>query len=100
MKAPFTEEQMKVFNRFQEVGIMHQFTCCGQNFPECERTNKISEGSLKAENGILICPCGKYTQDWCHDFMVEDESITKLEEQAQFFKNLAENGKGAPKESI
>lgn len=63
--APFTDEQVKNFNDFQdnERGI-HPFTCCS---PEgCERPGLLTDRTLIGTNTGLICRCGKYIQDWCY----------------------------------
>lgn len=89
IEAPFTEEQVQKLSEYQK-GPFHPFTCCGPEYiPECKRaaaTLARIEGKqieYNAENdGVLIpttegwiCPCGKYKQNWCHDFMVNPQSI-------------------------
>ena len=81
-KAPFTNEEVNNINDFQFVSGFHPFTCCSpEHITECKRQNpaflpegqtwdpKVNDGVLKASNDGLICPCGKYTQDWVHEFM-------------------------------
>lgn len=69
--APFTEEQVKRLNEFQESG-MHEFTCCSPpHIAECTRKTKESEGILTATTEGWICPCKKYAQDWAPPFMAE-----------------------------
>lgn len=81
-KAPFNEEEIKNINKNQENGECHPFTCCSpDNIPECLRVkattdrfeknldisyNSITEGILIATKDGLICPCGKYNQDWVY----------------------------------
>lgn len=61
--APFTDEQVENLNAFQENMLAHPFTCdgsgCGQDV----------SAILKATNEGWICPCGKYKQNWAHEFM-------------------------------
>lgn len=72
VKAPFTEEQIVKINSFQENDATHEFTCCGpENIPECTRSSGESNGTLVAYKENLICPCGKYTQDWVHEEMTK-----------------------------
>lgn len=58
VKAPFTPEQVKSLNDYQDSGVFHPFTC------EC-RANLIA-----TEKG-WICNCCNYTQNWAHDFMLD-----------------------------
>jgi hypothetical protein len=81
--APFTNEQVLKLIAWQEgtntfatqVGgdlinvPAHPFTCCSHE--GCERLEQPNEGALIPTNDGWICPCGKYKQDWCHDFMVK-----------------------------
>ena len=74
IKAPFTKEQINKLNEYQTSGKFHPFTC-GRNHIECE-VNKTprdyeKDGVLIATEEGWICPCGKYRQNWAHDFMVE-----------------------------
>lgn len=65
-KAPWTEEQVVVLNRFQANGAFHPFTCPGKD-SGCERRE------LTATKDGWVCHCGEYKQDWAHDFMLEVE---------------------------
>jgi plasmid maintenance system antidote protein VapI len=83
VKAPFTDEQVLKLKAWQdgtkvfamEVGDKlinvpgHPFTCCGHD--GCKRKEQPHEGALIPSNEGWACPCGKYKQNWCHDFMVE-----------------------------
>lgn len=72
IKAPFTKEQVKALNEWQQDGGVHPFTCSTpENAPECERANGVGDGDLRATKHGWICPCGKFTQDWAHDFMID-----------------------------
>lgn len=70
--TPFTKEQVESLKKWQTEGSFHPFTCCSQrDIPECQRRSHLNEGGLiPTENG-WVCPCGKYTQNWAHDFMVK-----------------------------
>ncbi len=84
--APFTDEQVELLKAWQEGRVTmraevgtetviafnvtpHPFTCC--SYEGCKRREKPNEGALMPSTDGWICPCGKYTQDWAHDFMVE-----------------------------
>lgn len=86
--APFTDEQVQKLSKWQngettfpsttlpsDKGELilhmppHPFTCCSHE--GCNRAEQPDEGALIPTNEGWICPCGKYTQNWCHDYMVE-----------------------------
>lgn len=61
LKAPWTDEQVKNLNDYQNSGRFHPFTC-----GNCRN-------DLVALNEGWTCPtpdCG-YTQDWAHEFMAQ-----------------------------
>jgi hypothetical protein len=64
IKAPFTDEQVKNLNEFQNSGIFHPFTCPRKHADEGD-TNLVAtkEGWFCPHPGCV------YTQDWAHDFM-------------------------------
>lgn len=64
MKKIWTKEQVDHLNRWQTNGQYHPFTCPGDH-PECKDHREL----IATENG-WVCYCGKYTQDWAHDFMI------------------------------
>lgn len=66
-KAPFTEEEVKAFNESQADPRFHGYTCCSTDNEGniCDR-QKHNWGMLIATTEGLVCPCGKYTQDWFH----------------------------------
>ncbi len=68
LKAPFTDEQVVALNRYQEETFMHPFTCCSHD--GCERHEREDSGMLIATNEGWVCPCGKWKQDWAHEFML------------------------------
>lgn len=89
--APFTDEQVTKLIQWQSgwrdqqtddiIGPVlelllpegkmpaHPFTCCGHD--GCIRSEQLNDRILSIHKEGFICPCGKYEQDWCHDFMVE-----------------------------
>jgi hypothetical protein len=90
MNALFSEEQVNNLNEFQTLGKVHPFTCCGgDNVPECKRNMSYNrrrngeevpysdenEGVLIATKNGWVCPCGKYTQNWAHDFMTQNQKL-------------------------
>jgi hypothetical protein len=61
--APFTEEQVKSLNGYQQFGQMHPFTCGNDS---CHHV------SLVATKDGWDCPqCHKHKQTWCHNFMAD-----------------------------
>lgn len=78
IKAPWNDEQVEKLENWQAGMIaqpidgglailtVHPFTCCGHE--GCDRST--DDGILRPTNDGWVCPCGKYKQDWCHDFMV------------------------------
>ena len=56
IKAPFTEEQVKILNEYQKSGNFHPFTCCSQDLDSCKRKNSNSQRSQKQQeyltNGV------------------------------------------------
>lgn len=82
--APFTDEQVICINDYQKFGKFHPFTCCSpEEISECTRKRENhtegeyekNDGLLLASNNGLTCPCGKYTQDWCYEFMAKFASF-------------------------
>lgn len=72
IKAPFTDEQVKKLNEYQNCEWVHPFTCCSdENSPNCQRAAKTSEGLLLATTDGWICPCGQYKQNWAHAGMAK-----------------------------
>lgn len=80
--APFTDEQVDALHEWQAgmvkidlpdggmiIQPIHPFTCCSHN--DCKRLEQPNEGALIPTNDGWVCPCGKYKQDWCHDFMIK-----------------------------
>ena len=74
VKAPWTAEQVKNLNDFQEAGIFHEF-CCGGKIGGADCHAVL----IATENG-WVCPvnCG-YTQDWANDFMTNGSWRVELE---------------------
>jgi hypothetical protein len=71
--APFTDDQVSHINDYQQYGKFHPFTCCSHE--GCKREEQKDNGALIATNEGLVCPCGKWKQDWVHSFMTEFESF-------------------------
>lgn len=68
IKAPFTDEQVNNLNRYQKLGFIHEFTCGNEH---------EGDNTLIATKDGWICPTCDYTQNWCHDFMLD---VDKIEE--------------------
>ena len=76
VKAPFTPEQVENLNEYQKLGKWHPFTCCSpEDISECQRRSGENEGLLVASEEGWTCPCGKYKQDWCHQFMTDVKTL-------------------------
>ena len=79
IKAPFTPEQVKALNEFQESGMFHPFTCGSAE--RCVETVKVGKDefevstTLKATKDGWICPNCSYTQDWAWDFMANTQMM-------------------------
>ena len=58
--APFTDDQVRSINAYQESRAFHPFTC-----PKCGSTLKA------APYGIDCYVCGKWFQTWVHAFMAD-----------------------------
>lgn len=69
VRAPFTDEQVIALQKWQDAGVIHPFTCCSHD--GCERSSREDHGVLIPTKEGWICPCGKWKQDWCHDFMIK-----------------------------
>lgn len=74
--APFTDEQVTQLNKYQKSGGFHPFTC-DRKAKECEvRTEPkdwSKDGVLLATTDGWTCPCGKYKQNWAHQFMADEK---------------------------
>lgn len=76
--APWTDEQVKNLNDYQEAGAFHSFTCsaCRDNpknhqyDPKFECSILVGDFPLTATNTGWICNSCNYTQNWAHDFML------------------------------
>ncbi len=73
IKAPFTDAQVDNIIKYQKTTSGHPFTCCGYN--DCTRDESNNYGVLEVYNEKLVCPCGKYSQDWVHSFMAEEQPL-------------------------
>lgn len=85
IKAPFTPEQVLKLKAWQDGttrwtfdlgGTLHSmpchpFTCCSHN--GCERGDRPDEGILIPSTEGWTCPCGAWKQDWCHDYMINNQ---------------------------
>jgi hypothetical protein len=77
--APFTEDEIKIINDSQDHGMVHPYTCCSPDklAADCMRRNdsgstfKENQGILIATKDGMICPCGKYKQDWVYAGMLK-----------------------------
>ena len=82
IKAPFTKEQVEALNKYQKSGPSHPYTC-NREPKECEVQGEdrdyTKDGVLIATEAGWVCPCGKYKQDWCHDYNAVKPVESKLD---------------------
>jgi hypothetical protein len=76
MKAPWTEEQVGLLRQWQAAGFVHPYTCFSRG-EGCNRSQREDDGVLIPTTEGWVCPCGKYTQDWCHPIMLEAGSLDR-----------------------
>lgn len=77
--APFGPEQVEQLNRYQEMGMMHPFTCPRDHRQQTKLT-ATPEGWVCGHGyGYrpvdLICD---YTQDWAHAFMANKQLLDEF----------------------
>lgn len=73
IKAPFTDDQVKHLNEYQNNDRFHPFTCGTVGCIE----------SLVATNAGWVCPRDDYTQDWAWDFMAKPLPPEHKQEQTK-----------------
>lgn len=86
IEAPFTPEQVTNINNWQFAGVVHPFTCMSPDIAKCERRNEISQGILIAHAQGFVCPCGEYTQTWCHDYMADFACLARTKALVESMK--------------
>lgn len=64
--APFTPEQVKRLNIFQQSGAFHPFTCQHRD------THPADAVLIAATHGWYCLHCD-YAQTWAHAFMLNEE---------------------------
>lgn len=71
IRAPWSEEQVRNLNEFQEANYVHPFTCARRT----ETLHRVRPGrdmgQLIATPDGWICPDCDYTQDWALDSMAD-----------------------------
>ena len=67
MKAPFTNYQIDLLNSYQNDNKYHPFTCPDDG---CNKRKRLDNGKLLVSKEGLICPCGKYKQDYANEWFV------------------------------
>ncbi len=75
LMLPWSAEQVKNLNSFQERGEMHGFTCPNrgdeQHHRDFVRLELSDLGLLRATRNGWVCYSCAYTQNWAHKFMAE-----------------------------
>lgn len=101
IKVPFTNEQVKNLNEYQNVGMFHPFTCANDgdddhikyefekrhgnaNYKDYIIAEKLkginypeavfTETNLIATENGWKCPVCDYKQNWAHSFMAEKQN--------------------------
>lgn len=70
---PWTDEQVRALNAYQQAGYMHPFTC--PNRSDGQHQNDGSDlGTLVAGTDGWWCRDCEYTQRWAHEFMADPRS--------------------------
>jgi|GEM_PF-1656772 len=69
IKAPFTDEQVKGLNEYQNSGVFHEFTCGNSKHPADKGR------TLVAYNEGWKCPNCDYTQNWAFASMTDGKMI-------------------------
>lgn len=65
MRAPWTAEQIKSLNDYQEGGVFHEYTCGAEH-----DDNRVL---LATEDGWQCVEDGcRYRQDWAHAWTADD----------------------------
>ena len=75
--APFTDEQVRILNIWQNNEHWHPYTCCNH------------ENMIPTNEG-LKCPICERIQNWVHDFSV-DEAAASYDPWKKFKKESGEN---------
>lgn len=65
--APWTDEEVKRLNEYQQHEYFHPFTCPYRDNDK----HYMNEGTLIATNNGWVCPFCDYTQNWAHDGMLK-----------------------------
>ena len=66
VNAPFTPDQVKSLNEYQESGVMHPFTGNNDILPGMEEDILVAE-----EDGWHSLHDPEYFQDWAHHWMAD-----------------------------
>ena len=86
LKAPFSDSEVNLLNKFQQSGCFHPFTC------------ENGCGDLVATNEGWVCSSCDYTQNWAHEFMLDTKYtccfnfISSLPEESQSDSGYAQTG--------
>jgi hypothetical protein len=72
--APFSPEQVEQLNRYQAVGLFHEFRCYNGH-------------PVVARRSGWFCPfCVPFSQDWAYDYMADEEILTAAIIDARAFQ--------------
>lgn len=76
IRAPFTPEQVRALNRWQQDARVHPFTCGLNRADDAHRAYAAEHsqhdwGILVATRDGWVCPVCGYRQYWAHGFMAK-----------------------------
>lgn len=77
IRAPFTEEQVKNLNEYQNLGIVHEYTCRNEHY--------YSRVLIATTQG-WICPNCDYKQSWAFASTTNIQEMKETWNQSEFGK--------------
>lgn len=95
--APFTPEQVKHLNNWQQTLPVHPFTCGTK-----EKHKEGDEDRLIPTKDGWICLSCDYKQNWAHDYMAKEvkfsKEFTDIFNNSKLFNKPQDNAKGYDEE--
>lgn len=91
--APFTDEQVRLLNEWQQHSTMHPFTCRRRTETPHGYHDSRDFGVLVATRDGWVCRDCDYTQDWAHDFMAAP--LFPMDEHTRLWADEIRNGEEA-----
>lgn len=93
-EATWSPDEVKLLNRWQQLRIVHPFTCGNNRMDEKHRAYQAEHGGdygqlVATENG-WVCPACGYTQEWAHQAMVNPKTLDLFEKTQVLIENPSE----------